>query len=418
MAHNFGNYLAQQQELIDRRAWVQLPIEAVTIAGADRFSWLNNITTAPMLELQRSFAERHLGIETLILDAAGHIAFACAAADDGERTWLFVDSGVSSALAEFLLRMRFMARVDIEVTPIAAIGVMAPSAELPSEIIEQTDVVWEDPWPHVSAGGAHYGISDSEHPAGSHTRTLLIAQAADSAKTPQHAQQTANVSAQMAQADRELNHPPSALCEALAATGYSEVSESAWEALRIADWRPRPQAEASDDRTLPHELDWLRTAVWLNKGCFPGQETVAKIVNMGRPPRRLVFLYVEGPEGELPAVGTKLTLADSGSDRGSHRGSESAAESAAESSPALAVGVVTSIGRHYELGPVALALVKRTVPADAVLELADGSGFVAAQEVIVSPEGRSSASPQEIPGEKLRKARAALSSEEKPERRR
>lgn len=427
MAHNFGNYLVQQQELIDGRAWVQIPMEAVTIAGVDRFSWLNNITTAPMLALRQNASDstqlssaqsasettrgayrdtRHEGLETLILDAAGHIMFACAAADDGERTWLLVDTGVSAALADFLRGMQFMARVEVEVTPIAAVGVMLPSADLPSELIAQAAVVWEDPWPQVSAGGAHYGVPDSEHPAAPHTRTLLISELPKAAEPPE----VSDLPDSEVSKRGELHDVPSAMREALVATGYSEASHAAWEALRIADWRPRPTLEVIDTRVLPHELDWLRTAVWLNKGCFPGQESVAKIVNMGKPPRRLAFLYAEGPEGELPAAGTKLVFLDGDS----HSGSANTAESA----PASIAGVVTSIGRHYELGPIALAIVKRTVPGDAILEFADNSGFIATQELIVFPKGRSSASPQEIPGEKLRKARAALSSEEKPERRR
>ncbi len=406
MAHNFGNYLAQQRELVDGRAWAQLPMEAVTVSGIDRFSWLNNITTAPMLALQQknlNYAKpssvqgaseskqtihngvRQAGLETLILDAAGHIMFACAAADDGERTWLLVDAGVSAPLSEFLRSMKFMARVEIEVKPIAAVGVMLPSAELARELTSQAAVVWEDPWHQVSEGGAHYGVPDADHPAVLHSRTLLICE--------------------LPKVD-ERHDVPLFIREALEKAGYSEASYNAWEALRIADWRPRFQTEVSDDRVMPHELDWLRTAVWLNKGCFPGQETVAKIVNMGRPPRRLVFLYVEGPEGELPAAGTQLTIARSNCD------------GTAENVSSSVVGVVTSIGRHYELGPIALALVKRTVPADAILEFADSNGFIATQEIIVSPNGRSSVSPREIPGEKLRKARAALSSEEKPQRRR
>lgn len=470
MAHNFGNYLAQQRELVDGRAWVQLPMEAVTVSGVDRFSWLNNITTAPMLALQhnnvnyakpssmRGASEskqaihhgmRQAGIETLILDAAGHIMFACAAADDGERTWLLVDAGVSAPLSEFLRSMQFMARVEVEVTPIAAVGVMLPSVELARELTSQVAVVWEDPWSQVSEGGAHYGVPDADHPAALHSRTLLICELPkgdervelselldskaekSSAYADMYAGSGKYTKASMCggQPDRkaeqaedavdafayvvnaaseshDVHDVPLFMREALEKAGYSEASHHAWEALRIADWRPRSQTEVSDDRVMPHELDWLRTAVWLNKGCFPGQETVAKIVNMGRPPRRLVFLYVEGAEGELPAAGTQLTIARSNCD------------GTAENVSSSVVGVVTSIGRHYELGPIALALIKRTVPADAILEFADSSGFIATQEIIVSPHGRSSVSPREIPGEKLRKARAALSSEEKPQRHR
>ena len=113
----------------------------------------------------------------------------------------------------------------------------------------------------------------------------------------------------------------------------------------------------TDHRTIPHEVGWLETAVHLDKGCYRGQETVARVHNLGRPPRRLVLLHLDGSESELP---------------GARR--PGAARTAAT------VGSVTSAARHYELGPIALALVKRSTPADATLV---AGGVAAAQEVIV-----------------------------------
>src|SRR5690606_22054028 len=96
-----------------------------------------------------------------------------------------------------------------------------------------------------------------------------------------------------------------------------------------------------DDRTIPHELDWLRSAVHLNKGCYRGQETVAKVHNLGHPPRRLVMLHLDGSDAVLPLVGDDVTLPGEGADE-----------------PKV-VGRVTSVGRHFELGPIALAVVRR-----------------------------------------------------------
>ena len=118
------------------------------------------------------------------------------------------------------------------------------------------------------------------------------------------------------------------------------------EALRIAARRPRLGLD-TDHRTLPHEVGWLSSAVHLDKGCYRGQETVARVHNLGRPPRRLVLLHLDGSDSTLPAVGAAVTL----------DGRE--------------VGRVGTSARHHELGPIALALVKRTVPDDASL-LADG----------------------------------------------
>ena len=116
----------------------------------------------------------------------------------------------------------------------------------------------------------------------------------------------------------------------------------ALEALRIAAWRPRAAREV-DARSIPHELDWLRSAVHLDKGCYRGQETVAKVHNLGRPPRRLVQLDLDGSESVLPEPGSVVLAGDA------------------------EVGVVTSSARHHEDGPIALAVVKRSVAEDAPL---------------------------------------------------
>src|SRR5207302_1548626 len=67
----------------------------------------------------------------------------------------------------------------------------------------------------------------------------------------------------------------------------------AYEAARIAAYVPRPGVD-TDHKTLPHEAGLIETAVHLNKGCYRGQETVARVHNLGHPPRRLVFLHLDG----------------------------------------------------------------------------------------------------------------------------
>ena len=124
----------------------------------------------------------------------------------------------------------------------------------------------------------------------------------------------------------------------------------AFEALRVASRVPRLGLD-TDHRTLPHEAGWLTTAVHLDKGCYRGQETVARVHNLGRPPRRLVLLHLDGSDSELPVAGDPVQL--DGRD----------------------VGRVGTAVRHHELGPIALALVKRTVPDDAAVV----AGGVAAQ---------------------------------------
>ena len=132
----------------------------------------------------------------------------------------------------------------------------------------------------------------------------------------------------------------------------------AWEALRIAAGRPRLGVD-TDHRTIPNELGLLETAVHLDKGCYRGQETVARVHNLGHPPRRLVLLHLDGSVNELPEVGSDVVAADT------------------------VVGRVGSSARHYELGPIALALVKRRTAIDLPLTV---DGIAASQEVIVDPE--------------------------------
>jgi folate-binding protein YgfZ len=132
----------------------------------------------------------------------------------------------------------------------------------------------------------------------------------------------------------------------------------AYEALRIARGEPRLGLD-TDDRTIPNEVGWIGTAVHMDKGCYRGQETVARVHNLGRPPRRLTLLHLDGSENRLPAVGATLTYDDK------------------------VVGFVGTSARHHELGPIALGLVKRNLPLEAQLDV---DGLPAAQEVIVDPE--------------------------------
>jgi len=134
------------------------------------------------------------------------------------------------------------------------------------------------------------------------------------------------------------------------AGGATPLGMWGYEALRVAARVPRLGFE-TDHRTIPHEVGWLATAVHLDKGCYRGQETVARVHNLGRPPRRLVLLHLDGSPDRLPAHGAPVTQ------------------------EGVPVGFVGTSARHHELGPIALALVKRTTPDGVALD-ADG---VAAQ---------------------------------------
>jgi hypothetical protein len=291
----------------------------VTVTGPDRLSWLNSLTTQQLLGTPPGEAR-----EALVLSPHGHVEHALHLVDDGTTTWITVEPGTAPALQAWLEKMRFMLRVEVaDVADRWAVVGAGPA--LADRLRQDGPPAWVDPWPRLGPTSASYAaVDESAHPG----RERAFA---------------------------EVLVPR----EALAALAASVPLAGTWaaEAARIAAWRPRLGRE-TDHRTIPHEVDWLRTAVHLQKGCYRGQETVARVHNLGRPPRRLVFLHLDGSEHTLPAHGDPVLSAE------------------------RQVGFVTTAARHHELGPIALALVKRNTPADAPLLAA---GIPAAQEVVVAP---------------------------------
>ncbi|MCW4386125.1 folate-binding protein [Salinibacterium sp. SYSU T00001] len=336
VAAHYGDPAREQRELEAGRALVDLSHRGVvTLSGPDRLTWLDSISSQAIAALQPGDSA-----ETLILDPHGHIEHAARLIDDGESTWLLLDAAQVEPLMAWLLRMRFMMRVEIDdrSADVATLGLLAEPGTLGVEpaMGAGLPLVWRDPWPSVVSGGWQY--AGDEHPAGSFDY-------------------------------REVLVPRSAL----AATDAPAAGVLALEALRIAAWRPRFANEV-DERSIPHELDWLRTAVHLSKGCYRGQETVAKVHNLGHPPRRLVMLHLDGSDAILPRRGDAVMLDD------------------------RAIGEVTSVGRHHELGPVALAVVKRSADPAATLTVVTEEGSVAAgQEVIVPPGAGATAQVQRVP---------------------
>ncbi|AWS40387.1 glycine cleavage T C-terminal barrel domain-containing protein [Streptosporangium subroseum] len=233
--------------------------------------------------------------QTLLLDAQGRVEHHLTLVDDGEAVWAHVEPGTAAELTAFLNKMRFMLRVEV------------------AEVTDDYAVV---------------SVVEAERltlPEGA----ILVGD--------------------------DVLLPRDLLAGRL---GLKPAGLWAYEALRIEDHRPRLGFE-TDHKTIPHEVGWIGSALHLSKGCYKGQETVARVHNLGHPPRRLVFLHLDGSVDTLPKHGTPVVLDDG------------------------EVGFVGSAARHYELGPIALAVVKRTVPVDATLT----AGEVAAtQEVIVPPD--------------------------------
>jgi hypothetical protein len=280
------------------------------ITGKDRLSWLHSLTTQHLDGLTAGQSA-----QALVLSPTGHVEHHLTLSDDGTSVWVHVEPGTAAALTAFLESMKFMLRVEVAdlSADAAVLTVMGPGADVTAGL-ETAGL--EGVLGRVSPGP--FGIID-----------LIVAR-----------ELLADVAAELVR------------------RGAVPAGLWAFEALRIAARVPRFGLD-TDHRTIPHEVGWIETAVHLSKGCYRGQETVARVHNLGHPPRRLVFLDLDGSVDRLPAHGSPVEL------------------------DGATIGFTGSAARHYELGPIGLGLVKRTVPVDATL-LADG--VAAAQEVIVPPD--------------------------------
>ncbi|PPG51782.1 folate-binding protein YgfZ [Rathayibacter sp. AY1E9] len=347
VAAHYGEPFREQRALAAGTALVDLSGRGVvTVTGPDRLTWIDSLTSQAVSRLAPGASA-----ETLLLDPTGRIEHVIRLVDDGETAWLLLDRDETAGLAAWLDRMRFMLRVEVadRTDDFATLAVLGdgPALTLALSLAEEP-VVWSDPWSLVQPGGWQYALT-TEHPGASwELREVLVPRAA-----------------------------LEALAETAVGVGVALAGVDALEALRIAAWRPRHATEV-DERSIPHELDLLRSSVHLAKGCYRGQETVAKVHNLGHPPRRLVLLQLDGSDSVLPAHGDVVTALKGGEP--------------------VEVGTVTSSAWHYEDGPVALAVVKRSVPVDLELTvLAGDSRVAAAQEVVVPPGAGAEAGVPRLP---------------------
>lgn len=340
VAAHYGEPLLEQRVLDEGAAITDLSHRGiVVVSGQDRLSWLHSMTSQQLMGLRPGEC-----VETMLLDPNGRIERVIRLVDDGERAWLLVDEGSAAPLTEFLMRMRFALRVEVQDLSAEYAAVLAfegPAAEALRSMVPVIE--WRDPWARVLPGGVQY--ARGEHPGESWSAVQFV-----------------------------FSRDRLEEVVGLVRTGSVRVAGSlALDALEVRAWRPAQHGDV-DDRSIPHEFDWMRTAVHLTKGCYRGQETVAKVHNLGHPPRRLVLLHLDGSGGELPVAGALVYRAGEAADP--------------ESRP---VGRVTRSALHHEWGGIALALLKRSVPEDADLELRSGvdgadSGSTEGQIIAASQE--------------------------------
>lgn len=310
MTH-FGDPFAEQKRLAAGEGWVRLPeLCALTVTGSDRISWLDSLTS------HRIGADS--SAQTLILDPHGHVEYDLHVIDEHATTYLVSRVDTVDALHSYLDSMRFL--MDVSVA----------TSDLQVYWVPRRQQVPDRPTWLVPLEYAGLGHTPSGEDRGG-TADKYVQRRPDRL-----------VGAEVLYPPGE--HPDGPECGSWALT-----------ALRIAAGVPTIGVD-TDHKSLPHELGLIGPAVHLAKGCYRGQETVARLHNMGRPPRRLVLLHFDGA---LPETGDEVLLEDK------------------------VVGRVGSVAHHHELGPIGLAVVKRSVPESAQLV---AGGVQAAQELVVTAD--------------------------------
>ena len=369
---HFGDPSGEQWALEGGRALVRRPdLAVISVSGADRLTWLTSLASQIVTGLVPGVSR-----ELLILSPEGRVEHWAGASDDGEALHLIVERADLSGFVEFLESMRFALRVAVSERDVAVFSSVRAGANTPEAVAALPGHLWtwEDPWPGVVEGGAAY-FQGERHP-GARTPMMFHVVSRDAADEFEAAWLAGGAASGAAEAHAAPSSAPSGARSSTPSPAGGKRRRAgylAWEAMRIAAWKPRLGRE-TDARAIPPEVDWLRTAVHTAKGCYRGQETIARVINLGRPPRRLTYLQLDGSRGDLPAPGTPITVGG------------------------RQVGVITSSARHADEGPIALALIARAVPVSTVFDI---DGVAAAQEEIVPVHGKSSVSPESRPGADL-----------------
>ncbi|HJT04228.1 MAG TPA: folate-binding protein YgfZ [Pseudonocardiaceae bacterium] len=283
IAWHYGDPLGEQRAAERGAAVVDRSNrEIIAVPGEDRLTWLHTITSQHLLALGDG---EHT--EALVLDLRGHVEHHAVVSHVDGTVWLDTDPGAAQGLLGYLNSMVFWSKVTPReaTTERAVLSLLGPGAE------------------QVRAQAGELG------------GFVRVATGRTDLMVPRD----------------ELRQAWQRLIDA----GATPAGTWAYEALRVAALRPRLGID-TDERTIPHEVGWIGPAVHLDKGCYRGQETVARVANLGRPPRRMVLLHLESPE-QAPSTGDPVRAGE------------------------RVVGRVGTVAIHHELGPIALALLKRSI---------------------------------------------------------
>ena len=293
----------------------------LTLTGDDRQTWLHSISTQYISELPDGASTQNLS-----LDGQGRVEDHWIQTELGGVTYLDTEPWRGEPLLDYLRKMVFWSKVTPEPADLAVLSLLGPQLSERAVL----DALGLDAVPDAMTAtpltGGGFVRRMSEARPGQIELDVLVDRG------------------ESAELQRRLT-----------SAGVRPAGVWAYEAHRVAAVRPRLGVD-TDERTIPHEVGWIGGpglgAVHLDKGCYRGQETVARVHNLGKPPRMLALLHLDGSV-DRPATGDAVLAGG------------------------RAVGRLGTVVDHVDLGPVALALLKRGIPADTALSTG-GGGEVAA----------------------------------------
>jgi tRNA-modifying protein YgfZ len=308
-----GDPLGEQRAALTDAVKVDRSHRAViTLTGADRLSWLHNISSQHVADLPDGGT-----VQNLSLDGQGHVEDHWIQTELGGVSYLDTEPWRGEPLLAYLQRMVFWADVAPAAADYGVLSLLGPALAEPHALNAlKIDALPDQQLAVPVAGGGFVRRMPPDHDGPSVALDLVV---------PRE---------QLAGWHQRLEN-----------TGLRKAGTWTYEAHRVAGLRPRLGVD-TDERTIPHEVGWIGTAVHLDKGCYRGQETVARVHNLGRPPRMLVLTHLDGSVAR-PATGSAITAGG------------------------RTVGRLGTVVDHVDLGPVALALVKRGLPVDADLITGD-----------------------------------------------
>jgi tRNA-modifying protein YgfZ len=309
---HYGDPLGEQRTAETDAVLIDRSHRAVlTLTGKDRQTWLHTISTQHVSELPEGASTQNLS-----LDGQGRVEDHWIQTELGGTTYLDTEPWRGDPLLDYLRKMVFWSEVTPGDADMAVLSLLGP--RLADQAV--LDVLGLDALPGellaVPLDGGGFVRRMPGVPAGQVELDVLVPHG-----------QAAGWQSRLAQA------------------GVRSAGVWAYEAHRVAALRPRLGVD-TDERTIPHEVGWIggpgEGAVHLDKGCYRGQETVARVHNLGRPPRMMVLLHLDGSV-ERPSTGDAVLAGG------------------------RAVGRLGTVVEHVDFGPVALALLKRGLTADTEL---------------------------------------------------